>query len=83
MSTCDKSDAQAGKLWPRRIDETIFHAQVTKDQFRNPDLFLRVDFDRNSSTVVEDRDHVILFVYGDLEAVHGLVIDLVYGRAQD
>jgi len=50
--------------------------QVTEDELGNVNLLLRVDLDWNTSTVVEDRDHIVLLVNRHFEAVHGGVIDL-------
>ena len=50
--------------------------EVTEDELRNVNLLLRVHLDRDTPSIVVDRDCVILDVNVDLDGIHGWVVDL-------
>jgi len=64
----DSSEAE----WSREKRDS----QVSEDELRNVHVLLLMHLDRDSSSVVVDRDDVGLSIDGDLELVHGGVVDL-------
>lgn len=64
------------RLRSRIVKRERQDAQVTEDQLGNVNALLRVHLDRNSASVVHDRDGLGGSVDGDLEGVHVGVVDL-------
>ena len=59
-----------------REQETRRDSQVSEDELRNVHVLLLMHLNRDSPSVVVDRDDVGLSIDGDLELVHGGVVDL-------
>lgn len=57
--------------------------EVTEDEFWDPNAFLAMDLDGNTSAVVVHRDASLFAVNFDLENVHRLVVLLVIGGVDE
>jgi hypothetical protein len=59
--------------WPSSRKQSL---QITKDELRNHDSLLLVHLHWDTLSVIHHRDLILFTVNGDLDLVHGFVVDL-------